>query len=277
MIKDVKKRAVLFLATGICAGLLGGCGRGLTPGKIMNRVNHNLTNVESFASHVDVDIKMEDVVHYTKVTMDMDLESTMDPKAGHAKGTAEVSVRGVNLTSQLEIYQLEEGESTTTYSGMDGTWTKETGAGGSGISLDKSLFSELESSIDGFRLAEERITLEDQVCYEMYGTVSGEELIGVLGSQMLHSFGLVELPDDSMVAELQIPVTFDVYEKEMLPARMIVDMTEVMNDLYDSLGETTDVTHYMIVLSFSEYDSVNEIVVPQEVQESAQSVAAETE
>lgn len=264
------RKAACFLAAGFCIVLLAGCSGKMTPKKMMNQMEENLAEVTSFSNQVEMDIKMEEVVHYTKVTMDMTMENTMKPKAGHARGTAAVTMGGVSLNSELEIYQIEEDGTQVTYSGMDGAWVRETAEESSGgIALDKNLFSHMGNSVDEFQLAEEAVDVNGKLCYEMYGDVSGKELMGVLGSQMIHGFGLVELPDDSAVAKLEIPVIFDVYQEEMLPARMIVDMTEVMNELYDSLGESADVTHYVIELSFTEYNSAGQIEVPQEIKNAA--------
>lgn len=274
MKKQRNRRISLLLTVGLCISLFAGCGGKMTPKKMMHQVEENLAIVTSFSNHVELDIKMEEIVHYTKVTMDMELENTMKPKAGHAKGTAEVTMRGVNLTSELEIYQVEEDGSQVTYSGMDSQWVKEVAEQNTdGIALDKNLFSEMSDSIDTFQLAEEAVDVDGVPCYEMYGNVSGRELMGVLGTQMIHGFGLVELPDDSAVAGLQIPLIFDVYQDKMLPARMLVDMTEVMNELYDSLGEPVEVTHYVIELSFADYDSVDEIYVPQNIRQMAELTA----
>lgn len=267
-----KKKATLFLVltVGFCASLICGCSGKMTPKKMMKQVEKNLSEVTSFANKVEMDIKMEELVHYTKVTMDMEMENTMEPKAGHARGTAEVTMRGVSLNSEMEIYQVAEDGNQVTYSGLDGQWSQETAEKSTGgIALDKNLFSEMGDSIDSFRLAEQPVEVDGKECYEMYGNVTGKELTGVLGSQMIHGFGLVELPDDSAVAQLEIPVIFDIYHEEMLPARMIVDMTEVLNELYDTLGESTDVTHYVIVLSFMEYNQIDEITVPEEVKNCA--------
>lgn len=263
-------KTALILAVGLSISLLNGCSKELTPKRIMDQVEKNLAEVTSFSNHVEMDIKMEELVHYTKVTMDMTMEHTMEPKAGHAQGTAEVTMRDVTLTSGMEIYQVQENGLQTTYSGMDGQWTREANQGtAGGIAMDRNLFSAMGESAESFRLAEQSVEVGGTSCHEMYGNVTGEELMGVLGSQMVHGFGLVELPDDSAVANLEIPVIFDVYQEDLLPARMLVDMTEVLNDLYDTLGESTDVTHYVIELSFTGYDEVEEICVPEEVMEMA--------
>ncbi len=179
-------------------------------------------------------------------------------------------MRGVSLNSEMEIYQVSEDGKQVTYSGLDGQWSQETAEKSTGgIALDKNLFSEMGDSMGGFCLAEQPVEVDGKECYEMYGDVTGEELTGILGSQMIHGFGLVELPDDSAVAQLEIPIIFDIYREEMLPARMIVDMTEVLNELYDTLGESTDVTHYVIELSFMGYNQIDEITVPEEVKNTA--------
>lgn len=273
IVKQRSRKTALVLTAVLCMGLLNGCSKEMTSKKIAEQVEENLTGITSFSNHVEMDIKMEEIVHYTKVTMDMTMENTMEPKAGHAKGTAEVTMRDVSLTSEMEIYQVQENGGQVTYSGMDGQWTKEADEENTGgIALDKSLFSTIGESAETFELAEQTVDIEENPCYEMYGNVTGEELTGILGSQMIHGFGLVELPDDSAVAELEIPVIFDVYQEDMLPARMLIDMTEVLNELYDSLGETTDVTQYVIELSFTGYDGVEAIRVPAEVQETAKEI-----
>ena len=93
--------------------------------------------------------------------------------------------------------------------------------------------------------------------------------MGLLGKDMINAFGLVDLPSEEAVKELDVPVIFDIYKEELLPARIIVDMSGVLNDLYDSYGETTKVNLYSIELVFTGYDQVDQITVPQEVQEAS--------
>lgn len=264
--KKQGKRLLSILLICVSVVILIGCGDKMTPKKMMKEVEAQLAKVTSFSNQVDMDIKMESVVRYTKVTMDMNMENTMKPKAGHAYGTAQVVMGGVNLESALEIYQVMDGKKQITYSGIDGQWVKEeSGQTEGGIALDKNLFSEMGDSIDSFQIASKPVEVDGKLCYEMYGNVTGKELMGVLGSQMIHGFGLVELPDDSMIAKLQIPVIFDVYQEEMLPARMLVDMTDVLNELYDQIDERVDVTQFEIKLQFQSYDKVTPIEVPEEI------------
>ena len=70
-----------------------------------------------------------------------------------------------------------------------------------------------------------------------------------------------------MIDELPIPITIDVYTENMLPARIHVDMTDEMNDLYDQYGESMNVNDFSIDLKFSKYNEIDTITVPEEVKQ----------
>ena len=46
-----------------------------------------------------------------------------------------------------------------------------------------------------------------------------------------------------------------------------MDMTDVMNDLYDEYGKSTNVNDFTIQLGYTGFDNVGEIQVPQEVKD----------
>ena len=52
---------------------------------------------------------------------------------------------------------------------------------------------------------------------------------------------------------------FEIYKDEMLPARILVDMSDVLNELYESYGETSKVNLYSIDLKFTDFDQVDAI------------------
>ena len=69
--------------------------------------------------------------------------------------------------------------------------------------------------------------------------------------------GWWKLPDENAIPNLEIPLTLDIYKEELLAftmARLIVDMTDVLNTLYDSYDERTDVNDFTIELVFKDYD-----------------------
>ncbi len=258
-------RCLGLMLLSIC--MLTACGEKVTPQKLMESMSKNMSEITSFANKVKLDIELEDVLYTTAVSMDISLESTSDPKAGHALGKAHVKMRGAELESVLEVYQVMEGGRRATYSSLDGVWTKEVSeyTKGSVITIDNSLFSKMSDSGDDFHIAEGTVDVNGQECYQMYGEVTGENLKGLLGGQMLNAYGLVKLPDEDAVSELVIPITFNIYKEKLLPARIVVDMSEAMNGLYDKFDKSTNVNSYNIKLDFDHYGAVEEIKVPEEV------------
>lgn len=247
--------------------MLTACGEKTTPKKLMESMSKNMSDITSFANTVKLNIELEDVLYTTAVSMDIDLESTSEPKAGHALGTAHLKMRGAELESVLEVYQVMEGGRRATYSSLDGNWSKEISENtkGSVITIDDSLFADMTDSVADFHIADGTIDVNGQECYQMYGEVTGENLKSLLGGQMLNAYGLVKLPDEDAISELTIPITFNIYKEKMLPARIVVDMADAMNGLYDHFEKTTNVNSYSIKLDFDKYGEVPEIKVPEEV------------
>lgn len=247
--------------------MLTACGEKVTPKKLMESMSKNMSDITSFANTVKLDIELEDVLYTTAVSMDINLESTSDPKAGHALGKAHVRMRGAELESVLEVYQVTEAGRRATYSSLDGNWSKEVSENtkGSIITIDDSLFFEMADSVADFHIAEGTVDVNGQECYQMYGDVTGENLENLLGGQMLNAYGLVKLPDEDAISELTIPITFNIYKEKMLPARIVVDMSDAMNSLYDHFEKSTNVNSYSIKLDFDKYGEVPEIKVPEEI------------
>lgn len=257
--------AVLLLAL-IAAGVTGCSGR-MTPKRLLSAVTENLAKAKSVSNSLHMNMEFEDVLDTMKISMDMQMENTIKPKAGHAKGTAQVDASGTKVGSDIEIYQVSEGRDSATYSSIYGKWSKETAKGGekSGIGGSGNLFQEAGDSIKSFRIAKEGVTVEGKECYEMYGDISGKEFLDFMGLDIVKAFGLVNLPDEKAIKSLKIPITMDISKKEMLPARIIVDMTDVMNNLYDKYRKSTNVNDFTIKLEYTGFDQVQKIEVPEEV------------
>lgn len=266
----LKKR--LFWSAAVSAGtviFLSGCSGRLTPEKLFNEASERMQEVTSSSSRVELDIQLEDVLDLREVNMEMEMENTTDPPAGHAKGSAEVNIVDAEVSGDMEIYQVMEDGEYVTYSSLDGNWEREVTDPDSEnhLGMDGNIFAQEGDVLEDFRLAEESVTVEGRECYQIYGDIKGENLMGLLGRDMISAFGLVDLPGEEAVKELDVPVIFDIYKEELLPARIIVDMSGVLEELYDSLGETTKVNLYSIELLFTEYGQVEEITVPQEVKD----------
>ncbi len=270
LVRDLARRAGAFSTALCCAVCMSGC-TGLSAGKLLDEAAEQLHNVSSSANYVEVAIQLEDVLELREVNLEMTIENTTEPPAGHAGGRASVNIRDAEVEADLEIYQVVEDGEYVTYSSIDGNWEKEVSetAAENHLGLDGNIFAREGEAMESFHLSKEPVTVEGKECYQMYGEVTGEELMGLLGKDMINAFGLVDLPSEEAVRELNIPVIFDLYRDEMLPARIHVNMSEVLNELYDSFGETTKVNLYSIELVFTDYDKVEPIEVPEEVKNAA--------
>ena len=247
-----------------------GCGGKMTAKTIFHQASENMQKVTSSANHVELAIQMSDVLNVMEVNMEMDLENTTEPPAGHAKGTAKVSIKDSDVSADLELYQVEENGKQVTYSGTNGSWKKEESeeSGENHIGIDGNIFAQEGKALESFRLSEQESTVNGKACYQLYGDVTGTELMGLLGKEMVEAYNLVNLPEEDAIRNLKIPVIFDIYKDEMLPAKIVVDMSDVMGDLYDSYGETTKVNLYSIELQFTDYNHVDEISVPDKIKNS---------
>ena len=155
--------------------------------------------------------------------------------------------------------------------GTNGSWKKESAEGSNEnhLGIDGNIFAQEGKALESFHLSEQETTVNGKACYQLYGDVTGTELMGLLGKEMVEAYHLVNLPEEDAIRNLKIPVIFDIYKEELLPAKIVVDMSDVMGDLYKSYGETTKVNLYSIVLQFTDYNKVDEIHVPDEIKNSA--------
>ncbi len=265
----MKRGIIGILTLAAVSGILSGCSGRMTPKKLFDEASSRLQDVSSSSNRIELDIQLEDVLELQEVNMEMEMENTTDPPAGYARGNARVNIRDAEVAAELEIYQVMEGEEYVTYSSLDGAWEREVSEPDleNHIGVDGDIFAQEADAVEDFRLSEQTVTVEDKECYQMYGDVTGEELMGLLGRDMINAFGMVDLPSEEAVREMDVPIILDIYKEELLPARIIVDMSGVLGELYDAYGETTEVNLYSIELVFTEYNQVEEIAVPQEVKD----------
>ena len=260
--------ALLLLCTNTAAGCRQQEKQEVTPEVLMDAVDKNMKEVNSASSSLEIEVELEDVLDHTRIRMDMDMENTVSPRAGHAKGRAEVKLNDNLVSSNMEIYQVEEGDKYVTYSSLYEQWSRtesENSASSGGTETD--FFQSARAEIEDFTLARQPVKVREKTCYEIYGDMQGKKLMDFLGEEMIQAYGLVDLPDQDALDTLEIPVTVDIYKKEKLPARIIVDMTEIMDELYQSYGKTTNVNFYNIELVYQGYDDVKPIQVPESVKQ----------
>ena len=84
--------ALLMLCTNTAAGCRQQEKQEVTPEVLMDAVDKNMKEVNSASSSLEIEVELEDVLDHTRIRMDMDMENTVSPRAGHAKGRTEVKL-----------------------------------------------------------------------------------------------------------------------------------------------------------------------------------------
>lgn len=246
-----------------------------------------------------------------KIGMDMDM--TKDPEL--AKGSAEVEIEAVGQKQSMQgDFYLDpaEGENGMTYiRWSDGMWLKkeagkktaaqdqgagddgETSSGddGAASSGESGKFSApgipsgllegagilkliAEQAMDA-ELLEETVTVNDQEAWEIH-----TDLQGALLKEMLQKSGgsLPFDPDSIQWDEVTIPSQIFIYKESELPARMVLDCTDLGTAAFGEflskavqefpLGDlSTEIAKSTLDLTFSRYDEVETFEIPQEARQ----------
>ena len=177
----------LLIASVIVMLFCSGCAGKMNAKKIFRQSSENMQKVTSSANHVELAIQMSDILDLMEVNMEMDLENTTEPPAGHAKGTARVTIKDSEVSADLELYQVKEDGKQVTYSGTNGSWKKESveGSNENHLGIDGNIFAQEGKALESFHLSEQETTVNGKACYQLYGDVTGTELMGLLGKEMV--------------------------------------------------------------------------------------------
>lgn len=259
-----KRLAAVGMAAVMTAGLVTGCGTKATPENLLRDMSKNAEEVESFLCNIDMQAEMTDGTSALGISVNMDMENTLEPEASHAKGRMDINMDGTSVGSDVEIYQITEGEETTSYTLMEGEWSKSVTTE-DGSSVDNMLEID-ESMASSFQLEEDLVDVNGQECFELQGSISGDlfnDAFAGMEDELFSSLGGVDF-DEAAMAETEIPCTIDIYRESILPAKVHIDMADVASVLMGGSAEGLTVSQYYMDLTFMEYDSAEEIVVPDE-------------
>lgn len=266
MRKTGKRALSVCLVTVMVILSLAGCGKRkkATPEDLLNDIVKNLEEIESLESTMamNMDLQEDDtqMVMETKVNM----ESNLGEMSAHLSGTVKMDYMGTPVELETEAYQVPEGEELAVYTLSLGVWTRDA------ISIEEAeaakdfaIFEKLADTADQFERREDLIEIEGKKCFELNGTISGDLLDEMVNSQMFGSSLTDILPEDKLDV-LKIPCTVSVYQESVLPARVYIDMTDMLNQALQGSDEEITVNAVNLDIIYKNYDSVDTIVVPDE-------------
>ena len=265
--KKQKRLMALGITAAMAAGLLSGCGTKATPENLLRDMQKNAEKTESALLNFKMDIAMGDGTDDVGLGMDMNMETTTEPEASHGKGTVSISMSGMDFSVEMEMYSVQEDGEYVTYTLMEDQWTKEVSDDGEMTGEVDSIADNVEEYADQFELAEDLVTVNDKECFELTGELDGDLFSEMMQTDMLDSLAGYGI-DEEALSDMMFPCTIDIYKDSILPARLYFDMTESMAPLMEDSGVT--VSECYVDMTFMEYDTVEEITVPDEAVSAAE-------
>lgn len=261
-----KKLAAMGMAAVMAAALLSGCGgrTKATPENLLRDMTEKAEKVESTVMNLKFNINLSAGGEELAVTMDMDMEATTEPEASHGKGEVSFDIAGSSMSTEMEIYSVKEDDQYVTYTMMEGEWTKEAAGEEETLGDIEGMTGDIEDYADKFKLEEDLAEINGEDCFELTGELDGDIFSEMIQSDMLDSFSGYGL-DEETISEMVFPCTIDIYKDTILPARIMFDLTDTFESMMEDAGVAASDCY--MEMTFMEYDSVDDIVVPDEALE----------
>lgn len=269
MEKRAKRLALVGLAAAMTAALLSGCGGKpkavkATPENLLRDMADRVDDIESVLMNIQFEMELSGGAEAMAIGFDIDMESTMDPEKSYAKGVISIGMSGTSFDTELEMYSVEEEDQYVTYTKVADQWTKETDSAEEALGDMEGMAGDIEEYADHFELESDLAEINDRECFELTGELEGDIFADLFASGMMDSFSEYGIDEDA-AADMVLPCTVDIYRDSILPARIYFDLTDILEPMMEQSGIAA--SDYYVEITFMEYDSVEEIIVPDEALE----------
>lgn len=271
MKKRTKKILAIGMAAVMTAGLAAGCGKKATPENLLTDMGKNLAEVESEVMKLEVGAEMTDGTDTIGIEMELDMESILKTKDSHAKGKVNLEMMGTNIGTEIEMYNVKEDDKYVTYMMAADEWSKEEidaeDVDSASTTEDfEKMAEDIAKHADAFTLSEEKTEVDGKKCFELKGEIDGGEVSDLMEDDMMGELSSAGV-DSDMLSDMKVPCTIAIYEEELLPAKISLDMKSAMKDLAEESG--VEISEFYLDIVYMEFDSVDEIKVPEDVKEEA--------
>ncbi len=254
------RKKIVWLLAGVMllsAVMLGGCGgKKVTAESIVQEVNANMEKAKSFSGDMNMDMTMgfSDGTEEQEMALNMEgtLEATIDPAVTHMNMTIDMDLLGMSVDS--DIYTQVDGDTTTTYTGVAGMWTKTEQPTPDTEGVEE-LYAVVSDGKD-MTLAENTEKVGDKEAYVLTSVITGEELQG-----MMEAMGDMTQGMGVDMSSMDANVTMKVYKDSMMPATISIDMNS---------GEGIEVEgivmklSMLITVNYNEFNTIESITIPEE-------------
>lgn len=221
---------------------------------------------ESVLMNFKIEMAFTDGSADVSLGVDMNMETVAEPESVHGKGTVSLNMDGVDFDVETEMYSVKEEDEYVTYSLMQDQWTREVADDGEMTGEVDNIAEDVQEYADQFKLSEELVTINDKECFELTGELGGDLFSEMIQMDMLDSLEEYGIDEDAL-ADMVFPCTIDIYRDSILPARLYFEMSDTIASILENSGVT--ISECYVDMTFMEYDTVEEIRVPEEVITSA--------
>lgn len=259
-----KKWISVLLSIVLVLSLAAGCGKKATPENLLEDVGKNLAKVESASGDMTISSTVSLNGETVGTGMELSLEITADPRATHMSGPVTMMMSGEEYQVDVEFYAVEKDGEIATYSGMSGAWSRGTQEIPEDV-MNTDTYEKLAEAADSFKLSEDLAEVNGQECFELKGNVEGELLEDLVGEELMAANdGKTNLPTEDQIEGASLPCTILIYRDTILPAKISIDMDDIMQETYASFGDSAE-AECSVEITYSEYNKTEEIRVPDQV------------
>ena len=131
----------------------------------------------------------------------------------------------------------------------------------------EKIAEDIAKSADAFTLSEEKTEVDGKKCFELKGKIDGSEVSDLMEDEMMGDLSSAGM-DSEALDEVTIPCTMEIYEEDLLPAKISFDMKSAMADMAEESG--LEINEFYMNVTYVEFDGVGEIKVPKDVIEAVE-------
>lgn len=257
-------------AVGILAvSMLAGCGSSkVTAVSLLEDVQKKCDSMKSMETHTTADITLDSAAlgGSMDMTMDMTMQTTTDPVANYMKG----SIGILGQTLDMENYIIVNGDQIDSYTGMSDQWVvQKMSYDEDSVEKINAAAEDLLKSKDSLKLADETEDVDGTEAYIIItGSISGEDVKNLMGS-MESTLGSLTGDEDMDFGDISVDFTYAISKADKNPLYM--DMT--FNGMTAGEGdEQVTFSKFNMKMEYTNFDTVDEITVPQDVIDSASDI-----
>ena len=273
----------VVLAIAMLLGALTGCSLFKpTAMSLSKKTIENFAKVKSFQSNIKAEYAGAATISGMDVDLvmnaDCDLDAVISSGVSRADGTVSTTLPLIgNVSIPFESYQQTGNDGVTAYTKIHNSqWIKTESKAQEEENPDRKfdirivlgVLQKISSGDIKAELAEETEMMGDREVYRMDVSISGE-LLGELIKAAAESEGEQSgIPENLNLTGADAEFVFYIFKDTSLPARIFCDCTELGNIMVQQAGTeefSARADKFQITMQFNEYDTIDEIKIPDEV------------